>query len=87
MNKFLIISSCLVLTFIIGCGRGDTKKADIDEAILAKDIPNKTDFALAPPVSGGLVLSINGDAITADEIISAAMEPLEAKAYKHKRGV
>jgi len=78
MNKFLIILSCLVLTFIIGCGVGEAKRADIDEAVLVKDTPDGTEFAPAPPVSGGLVLSINGDAVTSDEVISAAMEPLEA---------
>lgn len=79
MNKFLIISSCLMLTFLIGCGSSSgTKKADIDEAVLAKNVPNEIEFAPAPPVSGGLVLSINGDAIASDEIISAAMESLEA---------
>jgi peptidyl-prolyl cis-trans isomerase SurA len=78
MNKFLIILICLVLAFIISCGAGETKKPDIDEAVLAKDVPDETEFVPVPPISGGLVLSINGDAVMSDEVISAAMEPLEA---------
>ena len=77
-NKLLVISGCFVLALIIGCGgENSERKADIDEAVLKKVAPGKVKTPMLP-VSGGLVLSISGQPITTDDVVSEAIVVLKS---------
>jgi parvulin-like peptidyl-prolyl isomerase len=63
----LIISS---VVFFVGCG-GTVKERDVDEKILQKIDPNAAAANVKTPApAGGLALSLESTAITADEIIA-----------------
>ena len=77
-DKFRIILSCAVLALIIGCGGGSVEKADIDESVLASVDPEQIVEEPILPISGGIVLSINGETITSEEVMSEAAQPLKS---------
>ena len=69
MKNFVILSlAVLVAVWICGCG-GSEKKSDVDRKLLEAAEPN-VDWQSLPRPSGGLALSIDSEAITADEIIN-----------------
>ncbi len=76
-DKFRVIISCVVLALIIGCGSVSEEKADIEEAVLAGIEPEWITEEPILPVSGGFVLSIDGETITSEEVMSEAAKPLK----------
>ncbi|MGD0784284.1 MAG: peptidylprolyl isomerase [Sedimentisphaerales bacterium] len=81
-----LLAVCCMLILFSGCEK--TKKSDIDVKALDKIQPPATPPILPKP-SGGLALSIDSTAITADEIIEPIREPLAEAAkqtdYEHFR--
>jgi parvulin-like peptidyl-prolyl isomerase len=81
----LLAISCLLVLF---CGCEKAKKSDIDAKTMDKIQPPATKPILPKP-SGGLTLSIDSTAITADEVIEPISEPLAEAAkgtdYEHFR--
>lgn len=78
MIKLLVL--CCMLTWFYGC-EGETKKSDVDEKRLAAITP-PDEMPTMPKPSGGLVLSIDSSAITADEIIEPVQEHLKKLAQQ-----
>lgn len=77
MKKQILISclAVLVMMFIYGCEEA-TKKPAVDEKRLTSITPPETMPAMPTP-SGGLVLSIESSAVTADEIIKPVLPDVE----------
>jgi parvulin-like peptidyl-prolyl isomerase len=80
----LIISTVIVLlaAWFCGCGKTETDKPDIDEARLAAVKP-PTSQPNMPPPAGGIVLSIESTAITADELIAPVKPQLDELATQY----
>lgn len=82
--KNLIISTVIVLlaVWFCGCGKTETDKPDIDEARLAAVKP-QTDQPNMPQPAGGIVLSVESTAITADELIAPVKPQLDSLAAQY----
>ena len=75
--KNFVISMFVIcaVVFFCGCGNGKEQKSDVDEATLAKISVHPSEVNVPAP-AGGLVLSVESTAITADEIITLAKPQL-----------
>ena len=75
---FYILAGCFLAAAIGSCQSKKAKQGKFSEAQMAEfTLAERQDL---PAPSGGLVLSINKEAVTADEIISPLMETLEPMA-------
>jgi parvulin-like peptidyl-prolyl isomerase len=71
--KIGLLAVCCLLVMFSGCEKA--KKSDIDAKVMDRITPPATPPTLPKP-SGGLALSMDSTAITADEIILPIREPL-----------
>jgi len=75
-----LLAVCCMLMWFYGC-ESETKKSDVDEQRLTSVTP-PAEMPAMPKPSGGLVLSIDSSAITADEIIEPVQEHLKKLAQQ-----
>jgi len=83
-TKNLIISAVtgFAIVWLCGCGKTETDKPDVDEARLAAVKP-QTDQPNMPQPAGGIVLSVESTAITADELIAPIKPQLDSLAAQY----
>ena len=83
-TKNLIISAVtgFANVCLCGCGQTETDKPDIDEARLAAVKP-QIDRPNMPQPAGGIVLSVESTAITADELIAPVKTQLDSLAAQY----
>lgn len=82
--KNLIISTIIALlaACLCGCGKDETRKPDVDESRLSAVKP-PADQPKMPPPAGGIVLSIESTAVTADELIGPVKPQLDELAAQY----
>ena len=82
--KNLIISAVIVLLAVhfCGCGKSEINKPDVDEVRLAAAKPPASQPKMPPP-AGGIVLSVESTAITADELIAPVKPQLDNLAAQY----
>lgn len=73
-NTVILTLAVLATVWICGCG-GSKKKGDVSRELLEAREPN-IDWRTLPRPSGGLALSIDSEAITADEIINPVRQQI-----------
>ncbi|MBN1795420.1 MAG: peptidylprolyl isomerase [Sedimentisphaerales bacterium] len=73
-NVVILSLAVLAAVWICGCG-GSKQKGDVDHELLETADPN-IDWRSLPRPSGGLALSIDSEAITADEIIDPVRQQI-----------
>jgi parvulin-like peptidyl-prolyl isomerase len=82
--KNLIVSTvaALFVMCLCGCGETETDKPDVDEARLTA-VKSPTSQPKMPEPAGGIVLSIESTAITADELIAPVKPQLDELAAQY----
>lgn len=73
-NVVILTLAVAAVVWICGCG-GSKKKSDVSRELLEAEEP-RVDWQKLPRPSGGLVLSIDSEAITADEIINPVRQQI-----------
>jgi hypothetical protein len=81
-TKNLIISAVAGFAVVWSCGCTEAGKSDVNETVL-KAVKPQTDFSNMPLPAGGIVLSIESTAITADELIAPIKPQLDALAAQY----